>query len=60
MHKDKGQERSQQVINKEWQVCHTDGRGVVEEGKGEMQLVDEKTGLRTQALMPCCRAGILF
>lgn len=27
MSKDKGHERSQKVINKEWQVCHVDGRG---------------------------------
>lgn len=27
MSKDKGPERSEQVINKEWQVRHIDGRG---------------------------------
>lgn len=41
MHKDKRHERSQQVINKEWQVCHIDGRGGWE-GGDEVQLVRMK------------------
>lgn len=42
MHKDKRHERSQQVINKEWQVCHVDGRGGGEGGDEEVQLVRMK------------------
>lgn len=38
MCKDKGHESSGRVINKEWQVCHIDGRVVVKEER-EMQLV---------------------
>lgn len=36
MRKDKGHERSQHMINKEWQVCHIDGTDGSKQGKGEM------------------------
>lgn len=34
MSKDKVHGRSQQVTNKEWQVCHIDGRGSSDRGEG--------------------------
>lgn len=34
MRKDKGHERSEQVINKEWQVSHMDGRDSSAGGEG--------------------------
>lgn len=43
MWKDKGHERSQLVINKEWQACHIDGLGGSEGGERKDALGEMKS-----------------
>lgn len=43
MWKDKGHERSQWVINKEWQACHIDGLGGSEGGERKDALGEMKS-----------------